>query len=180
MLPMVSFGQNNTFVDSVNYYFEILLRHDRDSVNQYRIENNITDEFGFLRLLNTVTVESNRSLFVNPDEHINYCIEKIHTGSTYYPHAGIYYENFHYRASEVDITSKYSDPKFLAYYLYNKWKTSPKGHFLMMMTDPRWTKGQSWDYETFIVRYKFSYDPRKPKKWVMVATMTVYEKKDRA
>ena len=32
-------GQSKTYLDSVNYYFGILLNNERDSINQYRIKH---------------------------------------------------------------------------------------------------------------------------------------------
>lgn len=67
LIPISLFSQTKEQMDSVNYYFGILLRQDRDSVNQFRTENG-------MKQLNSVEIETNRKLFVNPDEHIDYCI----------------------------------------------------------------------------------------------------------
>lgn len=173
------FGQTSNFVDSLNYYFEILLRHDRDSVNQHRITNNVLDEVGFLSLLNTVTVETNQDLYVKPDESLDYNLQKIQDNKSYIPHFGFYIDNFYHYHSTRDRTGEYSNPKVLATHLYNVWKKSPKGHYLMMISDPKFYNGHNYDYQTFIVKYKISYNPTKPHPWVMVASMTVYKRQDR-
>lgn len=173
------FGQTTNFVDSLNYYFEILLRHDRDSVNQYRIENNVLGEADQLWILKTVTVETDKDLYVKPDESLDYNLQRIQDGKSYTPHFGFYIDNFHLSLSTRNRTDEFSNPKILATFLYNGWKTSPKGHYLMMISDPKFYNGHNYDYETFIVKYKISYNPNKPNPWVMVASMTVYKRQDR-
>jgi len=170
LIPNLMFSQTREQIDSVNYYFGILLRQDRDSVNQYRMENG-------MKQLNTVEIETNRKLFVNPDEHIDYCIRKCHNAQVFYPHKGIYRENFHAVTSMEDISNEYQDPQKVATILYNRWKYSPKGHFYLMMSDPNFSEG--FDYETFIVRYKFSYKENVKCPWLMIATFTVYTAEDR-
>lgn len=170
LIPISLFSQTKEQMDSVNYYFGILLRQDRDSVNQYRMENG-------MKQLNLVETETNRRLYVNPDEHIDYCIRKCHNAEVFYPHKGIYRENFYAKTSMVDISNEYQDPQNVATLLYNGWKYSPKGHFYLMMSDPNFSDG--FDYETFIVRYKFSYKENVKCPWLMIATFTVYTSEDR-
>jgi len=170
LIPNLMFSQTKEQIDSVNYYFGILLRQDRDSVNQYRMENG-------MKQLNTVEIETNRKLFVNPDEHIDYCIRKCHNAEVFYPHKGIYRENFYAKTSMEDDSNEYQDPQKVATILYNRWKYSPKGHFYLMMSDPNFSEG--FDYETFIVRYKFSYKENVKCPWLMIATFTVYTAEDR-
>jgi hypothetical protein len=170
LIPNLMFSQTKEQIDSVNYYFGILLRQDRDSVNQYRIENG-------MKQLNTVEIETNRKLFVNPDEHIDYCIRKCHNAEVFYPHKGIYRENFYAETSMEDDSKEYQDPQKVATLLYDSWKHSPKGHFYLMMSDPNFSEG--FDYETFIVRYKFSFKENVKCPWLMIATFTVYTSEDR-
>ena len=66
-------GQSKTYLDSVNYYFGILLNHERDSINQYRIKYKTGK-----KILNRGTEEKDESKFVNPWKHIDYCIEESH------------------------------------------------------------------------------------------------------
>ena len=168
VLPISLLSQTEQQMDSVNYYFNILLQRDRDSVNEYRSENG-------LPLINKVFIEPNRNLYVNPDQHIDYCISKIHNSEEFFPHRGIYVENFHYRGGVGDQTKFYQKPKDLAKYFYSEWKTSTK-HYLMMMSDPNFWPNTPFDYVSYVVRYKISYNPSKRIPWVMVSTFTVYRK----
>ena len=167
VLPISLLAQTEQQMDSVNYYFNILLQRDRDSVNEYRSKNG-------LPLINKVFIEPNRDLYVNPDEHINYCISKIHNFEEYFPHRGLYVENLLWKVSLDNITEDYQKPKDLAKYFYSEWKTSTKGHYLMMMSDPNFWPNTPFDYVSFVVRYKISYNPSKRIPWVMVATFNVY------
>ena len=172
LLPLTVFSQTEQQMDSVNYYFNILLQRDRDSVNVYRSKNG-------LPLINKVFIEPNRDLYVNPDQHIDYCIPKIHNVEEFFPHRGIYVENFHSTYAHYDFTMDYQNPKQLAHYLFQKWKTSPKGHYLMMISDPNFWPNTPFDYVSFVVRYKFSYNPTSRIPYVMVATFTVYRENER-
>ena len=58
-------GQSKTYLDSVNYYFGILLNHERDSINQYRIKHKTGE-----KILNRATEEKDESKFVNSWKHI--------------------------------------------------------------------------------------------------------------
>lgn len=172
MFPISMFAQTEQQMDSVNYYFNILLQRDRDSVNEYRSTNG-------LPLINKVFIEPNKKLYVNPDQHIDYCISKIHNFEEYFPHRGIYVENLLWKVSSGNITEKYQKPKDLAKYFYSEWKTSTKGHYLMMMSDPNfWPNTKGFDYVSFVVRYKISYNPSKRIPWVMVSTFTVYRENE--
>jgi hypothetical protein len=172
VLSISLFAQTEQQMDSVNYYFNILLQRDRDSVNEYRSKNS-------LPLINKVFIEPNRDLYVKPDEHIDYCISKIHNSEEFFPHRGIYVENFHSLVSLDNITEYHQNPKKLAHYLFQRWKTSPKGHYLMMISDPNFWPNTPFEYVSFVVRYKFSYNPSKRIPWVMVATFTVFRENER-
>lgn len=172
MFPISMFAQTEQQMDSVNYYFNILLQRDRDSVNEYR------STIG-LPLINKVFIEPNKKLYVNPDQHIDYCISKIHNFEEYFPHRGIYVENLLWKVSSGNITENFQKPKDLAKYFYSRWKTSTKGHYLMMMSDPNfWPNTKGFDYVSFVVRYKISYNPSKRIPWVMVSTFTVYRENE--
>jgi len=172
MFPISMFAQTEQQMDSVNYYFNILLQRDRDSVNEYR------STIG-LPLINKVFIEPNKKLYVNPDQHIDYCISKIHNSEEYFPHRGIYIENLLWKVSLDNITENFQKPKDLAKYFYSEWKTSTKGHYLMMMSDPNfWPNTKGFDYVSFVVRYKISYNPSKRIPWVMVSTFTVYRENE--
>ena len=172
MFPISMFAQTEQQMDSVNYYFNILLQRDRDSVNEYRSTNG-------LPLINKVFIEPNKKLYVNPDQHIDYCISKIHNSEEFFPHRGIYVENFHSLVSLFDVTKFHKNPKELAKEFYMGWKKSPTGHYLMMMSDPNfWPNTKGFDYVSFVVRYKISYNPSKRIPWVMVSTFTVYRENE--
>ena len=178
MTPSLLWGQM-TKLDSVNYYFGILLNKERDSINQYNAKHN--PEY---KVLNRVVVETDDSKFVNPWKHIDYCIEESHNYKSFEPHTTTNKENSHFFWFPADISSQYTDPKKIAHDFFWGWKKS-KGHYKFMIQD---TDGNlkyflSDDYTTFKVLYKISYrnyplENVKQKKnipFVMVATFTAWE-----
>lgn len=161
-----------TYLDSVNYYFGILLNHERDSINYFHRADG-----GFVKL-NHVVVETDRQKFVNPLKHLDYCIEKIHAVEPFYAHTTTNKENFHYSVGTMDYSSDYKNPKKVAHELFWSWKNSD-GHYKFMIQrvdDPKYFYFKSRDYKTFKILMKWSFRPdQKRNKWVFVATFTAWE-----
>ena len=179
MTPLLSWGQMS-YLDSVNYYFGILLNKERDSINQYRIKHNTGE-----KILNFVTVETDESKFVNPWKHIDYCIEESHQYKQFNAHSTTNKENMMFQWSPTDLSSWWDDPKITAQRLFMDWKNSP-GHYKFMIqnTDPKYGRFfLSDDYKTYKVLIKSSYiectyEELKQKTkcpWVMVASFTAWD-----
>ena len=147
LLPLSSFAQSNDMIDSVNHYFSILLNNERDSINQY----NVNDKS--FKKLNSLKVETDSSKFVNPIKHIDKIITKIKLGKSFYPHTTTNYENTHVELKVIDFGDEYSDPKKLAKDLFNSWKGSYK-HYIFMVNGEGWV---DFSYNTFKVLYKVEY-----------------------
>ena len=180
MTPLLSWGQMS-YLDSVNYYFGILLTHERDSINDY---NEIWKPD--YKRLNRATEEKDESKFVNPWKHIDYCIEESHQYKQFYPHSTTNKENMMFQWGAHDYyTDWWDNPEISAQRLFREWKDSP-GHYKFMIQD---TDGKSKyfhpgdDYKTYKVLMKISYrectmEEIKQKKkipWVMVASFTAWE-----
>lgn len=176
--PFVLFGQS-TFLDSVNYYFGVLLNQERDSINQYNKKN---PKF---TPLNYVVVETDTTKFVNPWKHLEYCVEESHNYKTFDAHSTTNLENMMFSWSAGDMSSLHRNPKNEAYSLFRDWKNS-QGHYRFMIQDTennlRWFS--SGDYKTFKVLIKISYqnqytyeDVKQHKHipWVYVASFTAWE-----
>ena len=164
LTPLCVFSQSQSDIDSVNYYFNILLNHDRDSIRLHHGVN-----------LNRVTIERDTTKFINPIEHLDRCVDDLMYTGSYFPHTTTNIENFLAIYSTRNISSQYVDPKQIAYEFFTRWKNSPKGHYYVMISDKKWSKRDGWDYQTFIVLYKMKYDPDARNKWVLCATFTVFE-----
>ena len=173
-------GQSKTYLDSVNYYFGILLTHERDSINQYRIKHKTGE-----KILNRATEEKDESKFVNPWKHIDYCIEQSHNYKSV-GHSTTNKENMMFQWGAHDYyTDWWDNPEITAQRLFQGWKDSP-GHYKFMIqdTNPKYGKFfPSDDYKTYKVLMKMSYrrctiEEIKQKKkvpWVMVASFTAWE-----
>jgi len=179
MTPILSWGQMS-YLDSVNYYFGILLNKERDSINQYRIKHNTGE-----KILNFVTVETDESKFVNPWKHIDYCIEESHQYKQFNAHSTTNKENMMFQWGPTDASYWWENPEISAQRLFRDWKDSP-GHYKFMIqdTDPKYGRFfLSDDYKTYKVLMKMSYrrctiEEIKQKKkvpWVMVASFTAWE-----
>ncbi len=164
LTPLCVFSQSQSDIDSVNYYFNILLNHDRDSV---RLHHNVN--------LNRVAIETDTTKFVDPLKHLDRCVDDLMYTGSYFPHSTTNIENFLSTYSPYDFSSQYVDPKQIAYEFFTRWKNSPKGHYYVMISDKKWSKQDGWDYQTFIVLYKMKYDPDARNKWVLCATFTVFD-----
>ena len=105
LLPLSSFAQSNDMIDSVNHYFSIILNNERDSINQY----NVNDKS--FKKLNSLKVETDSSKFVNPIKHIDNVITKIKLEENFQPHSTTNYENFHFELKAYDFGDNYSNPK---------------------------------------------------------------------
>ena len=160
--PICVFSQSQSDIDSVNYHFNILLNHDRDSIRLHQRSD-----------LNKVTIETDVTKFINPLEHLDRCVDDLMYTGSYFPHSTTNIENFLATYSPYNFSSQYVDPKQIAYEFFTRWKNS-SGHFNMMMSDERWSKQYGWDYQTFIVLYKIKYDPSSKNQWVLCATFTVF------
>ena len=147
LLPLSSFAQSNDMIDSVNHYFSIILNNERDSINQY----NVNDKS--FKKLNSLKVETDSSKFVNPIKHIDNIITKIKLEENFQPHSTTNYENFHFELKAYDFGDNYSNPKKIAKQLFGSWKGS-HGHYIFMMNGERWTH---FSYDTFKVLYKVEY-----------------------
>ena len=178
MTPLLSWGQMS-YLDSVNYYFGILLTHERDSINDY---NEIWNPD--YKRLNRATEEKDESKFVNPWKHIDYCIEQSHNYKSV-GHSTTNKENMMFDWQPFNNSDWWDDPKITAQRLFQVWKDSP-GHYKFMIqgTDPKYGKYfLSDDYKTYKVLMKMSYrrctiEEIKQKKkipWVMVASFTAWE-----
>jgi hypothetical protein len=176
--PFILFGQS-TFLDSVNYYFGILLNQERDSINQYNKNN---PKF---TPLNYVVVETDTTKFVNPWKHLEYCVEESHNYKTFNAHSTTNLENMMFSWSAGDMSSLYRNPKNQAYSLFQGWKNSI-GHykFMIQQTDGDYKYFSSGDYKTFKVMFKISYRSeytteeikhQKKIRWVYVASFTAWE-----
>jgi hypothetical protein len=163
LTPLCVFSQSQSDIDSVNYYFNILLNHDRDSV---RLHHNVN--------LNRVTIETDTTKFVDPLKHLDRCVDDLMYTGSYFPHSTTNIENFLCGYSMYSVLRDFTKPKDLALKFYTIWKNS-SGHFNMMMSDERWSKQNGWDYQTFIVLYKIKYDPNSKNQWVLCATFTVFD-----
>ncbi len=164
LTPLCVFSQSQSDIDSVNYYFNILLNHDRDSVRLHHGVN-----------LNRVTIETDTTKFVDPLKHLDRCVDDLMYTGSYFPHSTTNIENFLATYSPYDFSSQYVDPKQIAYEFFNRWKNSPKGHYYVMISDKKWSKRDDWDYQTFIVLYKIKYDSSSKNQWVLCATFTVFD-----
>ena len=180
MTPLLSWGQSKTYLDSVNYYFGILLTHERDSINDY---NEIWNPD--YKRLNRVTVETDESKFVNPWKHIDYCIEESHQYKQFNAHSTTNKENMMFQWGPTDASYWWENPEISAQRLFRDWKDSP-GHYKFMIQDTNPKYGRyfpSDDYKTYKVLMKMSYrrctiEEIKQKKkvpWVMVASFTAWE-----
>jgi hypothetical protein len=177
--PLLMWGQSKTYLDSVNYYFGILLTHERDSINQYRIKHNTGE-----KILNRATEEKDESKFVNPWKHIDYCIEESHQMKKFNAHSTTNKENMMFQWAAYDYSDSWSDPKTAAHELFQGWKNSP-GHYKFMIqdTDGYGSFFRGGDYKTYKVLIKMSYiectieDLKERKKcpWVMVASFTAWD-----
>jgi len=165
--PFLSFGQSNQMLDSVNYYFYEILNHERDSINSYH-----EGDESFTPLVH-VNIESDELKFVNPKKHLNKALYQIGNERKYTPHSTTNIENFLCSYSSYDFSENYEDPKEIAYEFFQSWKTSPKGHYDVMINANDW---KDYIYDSFIILYKVDYNPKNSRKaWVMVATYTVFK-----
>ena len=162
--PICVFSQSQSDIDSVNYHFNILLNHDRDSIRLHQRSD-----------LNKITIETDVTKFINPLEHLDRCVDDLMYTGSYFPHSTTNIENFLATYSPYNFSSQYVDPKQIAYEFFTRWKNSPKGHYYVMISDKKWSKRDDWDYQTFIVLYKIKYDPEAKTTWVLVATFTVFQ-----
>ena len=162
--PICVFSQSQSDIDSVNYHFNILLNHDRDSIRLHQRSD-----------LNKVTIETDVTKFINPLEHLDRCVDDLMYTGSYFPHSTTNIENFLATYSPYNFSSQYVDPKQIAYEFFTRWKNSPKGHYYVMISDKKWSKRDDWDYQTFIVLYKIKYDSSSKNQWVLCATFTVFD-----
>lgn len=178
--PTLMWGQSKTYLDSVNYYFGILLTHERDSINEYRIKHKTGE-----KILNRATEETDESKFVNPWKHIDYCIEESHQMKKFNAHSTTNKENMMFHWAPFNNSDWWDDPKITAQRLFQGWKDSP-GHYKFMIqdTNPKYGKFfPSDDYKTYKVLIKMSYiectieDLKQKNKcpWVMVASFTAWD-----
>lgn len=161
LVPTSIFAQSESLMDSVNYYFNILLNNERDSINKANSNN------PNFKPLCKVSVELDSRKFVNPDKHISNAIFDIINLGRYTPHSTTNKENFLAVQYPFDITSDYNNPKKVANDFFTSWKNSPK-HYDFMVNSGIWV---NWSYKTFIVRYKMVYD----KNFTLVATFTGFQ-----
>jgi len=172
MTPSLLWGQM-TKLDSVNYYFGILLNKERDSINYYhRKDKNFTP-------LNRVTVDNSHDLTLMW-KHLDYTNSRMHkSGNTFEAHTPHYKENMLFHYGVYDRTHEYQDPKTMALDFFRSWKKSP-GHYQFMINRPDvgfYFRGG--DMKTFKVLYKIEYIPCTRDElmeqhvipWVMSATM---------
>jgi hypothetical protein len=160
-----------TRLDSVNYYFGILLNHERDSINQHHKKDPT------FRQLNYVIVETDKIKFVNPWKHLESCVEKIHNDPGFKPHTKTNKENFYWDLPDFSSFS-YNDAKQIADGLFRSWKNSD-GHYRFMIqrtSTPNSFWFKSRDYTTFKILYINSYRPERDfNHWVFVASFTAWE-----
>lgn len=160
-----------TRLDSVNYYFGILLNHERDSINQHHKKDPT------FRQLNYVIVETDKIKFVNPWKHLESCVEKIHNDPGFKPHTKTNKENFYWDLPDFSSFS-YNDAKQIADGLFRSWKNSD-GHYRFMIqrtSTPNSFWFESRDYTTFKILYINSYRPERDfNHWVFVASFTAWE-----
>lgn len=176
--PFLSWGQQMTFLDSVNYYFEILLNNERDSINEY---NEIWNPQ--YKRLNHVTVETDESKFVNPWKHIDYCIERSHNYQSVC-HSTTNLENMKFAWCQGNVSILYSDPKEVAHEFFWSWKKSPLHYKFMIQAT---VNGEKYfpddDYKTFKVLLKTSYrnyseqevNQKKKIRFAMVSSFTAWD-----
>lgn len=81
--PICVFSQSQSDIDSVNYHFNILLNHDRDSIRLHQRSD-----------LNKVTIETDVTKFINPLEHLDRCVDDLMYTGSYFPHSTTNIENF--------------------------------------------------------------------------------------
>jgi len=164
LIPTTSFSQSEELMDSVNYYFSILLNNERDSINQANSKN---PEF---ISLNKVIVETDRSKFINPDKHIEQCFEDLSKKGVCDAHSTTNKENSFFDFNVFDKTYHYSNPKVVAEEFFKGWKNSPR-HYDFMVNSGGW---EQYPYKTFIIRYKMVYNQESDNmiKFRLVATYT--------
>ncbi len=164
--PFLSFGQSSQMLDSVNFYFHEILNQERDSINVFH-----EGDEHFTPLVH-VNIESDELKFKNPQKHLNKVFYEIGNKTKYTPHSTTNIENFLCSYSSSDFTEDYDDPKEIAKQFFHSWKTSPKGHYDVMINANDW---KDYIYDSFIVLYKVEYNPKNSRiPWVMVATYTVF------
>jgi len=175
LIPISLFSQSEEIVDldSINYYFEILLNNERDSINNYHKNDSSFQQ------LNTVTVETDESKFVNPQKHVNQIIDALHDGKSFYPHSTTNQENM--TCSMFWSPSGTSKEK--AKYIFNTWKKS-KAHYSFMIQDESYYDGtvyegnkwfESGDYKTFKILFTVSYDESRKYHSTYVSTFTAWD-----
>jgi hypothetical protein len=152
MTPLLSWGQMS-HLDSVNYYFGILLNKERDSINYYhRKDKNFTP-------LNRV-VEDNSHDLTLMWEHLDYTNSHMHkSGDSFEPHTPHYKENMYFHWAPYDNSSEYKDAKYVAEKFFLCWKKS-RDHYRLMINRP--DVGfyfRSGDMKTFKILYKIEYIP---------------------
>lgn len=166
LFPSTMLAQSEELMDSVNYYFSILLNNERDSINRANINNR---DFIFL---DSVKVETDKRKFVNPDKHLSKIISDMRSKGRYTPHSTTNKENFLGVFSPMDLTLEYHDPKKVAKEFFNRWKKSP-GHYDFMVNGGTWSDNP---YQTFVVRYKMTYKGvfMQDGMFLLAATFTVF------
>ena len=174
LIPISLFSQSKVIVDldSINYYFEILLNNERDSINNYHKNDSSFQQ------LNTVTVETDESKFVNPWKHVNYMIDALHDGEKFYGHSTTNFENTTFSFGCPDGTSRE-----IAEFLFNGWKKS-KLHYAFMIQDESYYdgtryEGYKWfelgDYKTFKIIFVKSYDESRKHHGAFASTFTTWD-----
>jgi len=183
LIPLSLFSQSVSFfsqpeeiihLDSINYYFGILLNNERDSINNYH-----KDDSSFQQL-NFVTVETDESKFVNPQKHVNQIIDALHDCKSFSPHTTTNKENMLFSIFwSPDGTSKEK-----AKHIFNVWKKS-EGHYAFMIQDESYFDGTAYegtkwfkkegDYKTFKILFNVSYDESRKYHKVFVSTFTAWD-----
>jgi len=162
LLPLSVFSQSDEMIDSVNYYFGILLNNERDSVNQH----NSSDKS--FKKLNMLKVETDKRKFINPTKHINYLVRTISNpkSKTYRPHSTTNFEN-----TLIEFWwSPEEDPKTTAKMFFDTWKKS-HGHYILMINGEKWSNSH---FDTFKILYKSEINVGKGQYPFLVATYTVF------
>ncbi len=164
LIPTSMFAQSEELMDSVSYYFGILLNNERDSINQANSKN---PEY---ISLNRIIVETDRSKFIDPDKHIEQCIENLTNTGVCDPHSNTNKENSLFIFRIFDESSYFSNPTVAAEEFFKSWKISPK-HYDMMVNNHEW---ENYPYKSFIIRYKMIYNEESDNmlKFILVATYT--------
>jgi hypothetical protein len=141
-------------LDSVNYYFGVLLNKERDSINYYhRKDKNFTP-------LNRVVVDNSHDLTLMW-KHLDYTNSHMHkSGDTFEPHTTHYKENMYFHWAPYDISFEYKDAKYVAERFFLSWKNSPLHYqFLINRPDVGYFFREGGDMKTFKILYKIDYIP---------------------